>query len=152
MNDLNLSPKTTSASLTQEACDTASKTVPLKSEQFTQLLQPVRPGSTADLRLQNLKVEMFSIGEKNKKNKLTQFDELATLFNRALLSKTVKPIVDKTLSDKESYTNTGALDEALNTAFADIARDAAKPLALPTSQDHVKARLPRYMTDRLKSC
>jgi hypothetical protein len=141
---VNLSPKTTSASLTQEACKTASKTALLKFEQFAQQLQSLRSGSTTDLRLQDLKVEVLSMGERNKKNKMTQFDELATLFDRALLSKTVKPIVDKTLSDKESYTNTGTLDDALNPAFADFVRGAAKPLALPTSQDHVKVRLQRY--------
>jgi hypothetical protein len=146
MHDLNLSPKTSSAALTKEACDTAFNALLLKSKQFTEGLQPLRSGSTADLRLPNLNVEILSIGERNKKNKLTQFDELATLFNRALLSKSFKPVVDKTLSDKESYTSTGALDEALNTAFADFVRGATKPLALLTSSDHLMVRFPRRST------
>lgn len=156
MNDLSLAPQTSSVQRTSDGCDAAISIVMINYQQFSQALQPLRTGSTADLKLQSLNADLRSAGARNKKNKLTQFDELATLYNRALLSKKVKPVVDKvglqvlyhlmrmvliykqTMSDKESYTSVLALDTALNTAKAEFDRAATKPLAFPDSQDHVK--------------
>lgn len=95
MDSLNVAPQTSSVQRTSEACDATIKIVLDSYQAFGTALQPLRAGSTADLRLQSLDAELRSTGARNKKNKLTQFDELATLYNRALLSKKVKPVVDK---------------------------------------------------------
>lgn len=87
-------------------------------------------------------------------NKLTQFDELATFYNRALLSKIVTPIVEKvratnttdefkfnhsqTISDKESYRDIISLNAAVEQGRSDFVSGATKPLVLPDSEDHVK--------------
>lgn len=95
MNDLSLAPQTSSVQRTSDGCDAAISIAMINYQQFSQALQPLRTGSTADLKLQSLNADVKSAGARNKKNKLTQFDELATLYNRALLSKKVKPVVDK---------------------------------------------------------
>lgn len=95
MDNLSLSPRTTSASALIAACDAASAILKSDMQRFSEDRRPLRPGSLADLSLQNLQAEITDEGARNKKNKLTQFDELSSLYNRGLLSKTVTPVVEK---------------------------------------------------------
>jgi hypothetical protein len=123
-------------------------------QQFNEYHQPLRSDSLADVRLRKLDAELQATAARYKMNKLTQFDELATLYNRALLSKIVTPIVEKvratntadefkfnhsqTMSDKESYRDIISLDAAVERGRSDFVSGATKPLALPDSEDHVK--------------
>ncbi|KAF2724281.1 hypothetical protein K431DRAFT_282125 [Polychaeton citri CBS 116435] len=139
MDAISIAPKSASAAVVEQHCDAAQNVLTSSLKQFTTMLGNLRSDTVSALKLNNLGDTILSMSAEGKKQKLTQFDELASLYNRALLNKTLKPVIDKTMSDRDTYTNVRALDDALEAArisfMGDNGRGAAtQPMALDESQ------------------
>ncbi|KAG8630136.1 hypothetical protein KVT40_001755 [Elsinoe batatas] len=111
-----------------QACNAAGTVLRDQLGQFAQEIGSLLDGSLAFNKMKRLQEDVETIVTVGRRSKLNSFNELASIFNRNLLNKTVRPVIDKTLSDTDSYTNTFSLDTVLDEKQAEFLA-GAKQLA-----------------------
>ena len=86
---------TWSAAQVSETCDHVGEGTKNTLEQFKTEVGPLQEKSLAAMKMAAFERQVQNIIDLGKRSKLNQFDELATLYNRGLLNKILRPIVDK---------------------------------------------------------
>jgi hypothetical protein len=84
-----------SVELVMSMCEQVAAAATARFIQFEKFIGLLQEGTVAAIKLSSARTEQRSMGLDGTKAKLNQFDELVSLYNRALLNKTVQPIVEK---------------------------------------------------------
>lgn len=79
-------------------CHAASMVAKTKLQDFKNLIGPLRTETLSAIKLAAEEKRLGEMVQDGQKAKLNQYDELVSLYNRALLNEKVRPIIEKVTS------------------------------------------------------